>query len=185
MARMMAKSLTSFRTCRWRGLVLGWPGQGPAPGTPPEPSTSPGRVAMQPGWPKDAHPRREVAAAPEALECSAGEESAPKEQEGDEGDVRHILAAGPQEVPASTQALGPAQPSRGGRRLWGQGRERGGVTHGHLGPTPAPHPTAQEQGLYLQGGQGRGERRVIPCRAVTCKGMGGQGASTMGMLHQG
>lgn len=33
MARMMAKSLTSFRTCRWRGLGLGWLGQGAAPGT--------------------------------------------------------------------------------------------------------------------------------------------------------
>lgn len=39
MVRMMAKSLTSFRTCRWRGLGLGWPGLGAAPGTPPGRST--------------------------------------------------------------------------------------------------------------------------------------------------
>ena len=34
MARMMAKSLTSFRTCRWRGLSPGWLGWGAAPGAP-------------------------------------------------------------------------------------------------------------------------------------------------------
>lgn len=73
-------------------------------------------------WLKDAHPHREVAAAPEALECGAEEEGAPKEQEGDEGDIGHILAAGPQEMPTSTQALGPAQPCWGGRRLQGQRR---------------------------------------------------------------
>lgn len=128
MARMMAKSLTSFRTCRWRGLVLGWTGWGAAPGPPLGRSTQsrpplPGWVAVPPGCSKDAHPRREVAAAPEALEDGAREEGAPEEQEGDEGDIRHILAAGPQEVPAATQALGPAQPGQGGGRLQGQGRQ--------------------------------------------------------------
>lgn len=140
---------------------------------------------MQPGWPKDAHPHREVAAAPEALEHSAGEEGAPKEQEGDEGDIGHIVATGPQELPASTQALGPAQPGQGGGRLSGQGRQRGGVTHGHLRPAPAPRPPAREQGLYLPGGQGRGERRVIPCGAVTCKGTGGSGCQHCGDTPSG
>lgn len=69
------------------------------------------------GWTKDAHPHREVAAAPEAFEQSAGEEGSPKEQEGEKGDVGHILAAGPQEMPALIQALGPAQHGQGGRRL--------------------------------------------------------------------
>lgn len=107
-----------------------WPrlaGVGAAPGaasggsTPRAIPTAVGQVAMSLGWLKDAHPHREVAAAPEALECGAEEEGAPKEQEGDEGDIGHILAAGPQEMPTSIQALGPAQPCWGGRKLQGQG----------------------------------------------------------------
>lgn len=78
MASMMAKSLTSFRTYRWRGLGPGWPRWGAAPGAPPGCSTQsppplPGWVARLPGWPKGAHPCGEVAAAPEALEHSAEE----------------------------------------------------------------------------------------------------------------
>lgn len=68
-------------------------------------------------WTRDAHPHREVAAAPEALEHSTGEEGSPEEQEGEQGDIGHILAAGPQEIPTLIQALGPAQHGQGGRRL--------------------------------------------------------------------
>ena len=137
----------------WAGWGGGLPQEHPWVAAPRAIPTPPGWVATQPGWPKDAHPHREVAAAPEALERGAGEEGAPKEQEGDEGDIGHILAAGPQELPASTQALGPAQPGQGGGRLSGQGRQRGGVTHGHLRPAPAPRLPAREQGLYLPGDQ--------------------------------
>lgn len=122
MARMTAKSLTSFRTCRWRGL-----GQAGRAGgcTQSHPHTS-GTGAMSLGWLRDAHPHREVAAAPEALEGDAEEEGAPEEEEGDEGDIGHVLAAGPQEMPTLIQALGPAQPCWGGRRLQGKvGGEEG------------------------------------------------------------
>lgn len=68
-------------------------------------------------WLKDAHCCREVVAAPKALERGAGKEGAPEEQEGDEGDIGHILAAGPQEMPAFAQALSLAQPSQGSGRL--------------------------------------------------------------------
>lgn len=76
---------------------------------------------MSLGWLKGAHLHREVAAAPEAPECEAEEGGAPEEEEGDEGDIGHVLAAGAQEMPTSVQALGPAQPCEGGRRLQGQG----------------------------------------------------------------
>jgi len=63
------------------------------------------------------HPHGEVAAALEMLECGAAEEGASKEEEGQKSNVRHILAAGPQEVASSAQALGPAQCDQGCRRL--------------------------------------------------------------------
>jgi len=147
-----------------------WPGltrAGSCPRTPGAIPMSLGWVAMPLGWLKDAHPCREVAAAPEALEHGAGKEGTPEEQEGDEGNIGHILAAGPQEVPPSIQALGPAQPGQGGSRLRGQDRWRGGVTHGHLRLTSAPRPPTWKQGLYLLRCQERGEWRIIPCGAVT------------------
>lgn len=106
-----------------------WPrlaGVGAAPGAPWDAApraipTAVGQVAVSLGWLKGAHRHREVAAAPEAPECDAEEGGAPEEQEGDEGDIGDILAAGSQEMPTSIQALGPAQPCRGGRRLQGQG----------------------------------------------------------------
>lgn len=52
--------------------------------------------------------------------------------------------------------------------------------HSHLRPTPAPRPPSWEEGLYLPGGQGRGERHVIPCGAVTCKGTAESGCQHHG-----
>lgn len=136
---MMEKSLTSFRSCRAADReAFTRAGRGPSPKQPwcGEPSVHPKNTAgpAPAGQLGATYPCGKVAAALEVFECRTAEEGAPEEQEGQEGDIGHVVAAGPQELPSSAQALRPAQPGGGCGRLWGCGEGAGGKGPGMRAP---------------------------------------------------